>query len=136
MTDPEGTVSFEVGGEKYTSIFSYRAMKAVEVYYDKPFFRAIQHVMPNVALEDADDKSKMAQAAADIRFSDLGELLKFSLLKFHPDLVDDEVENIIDEMGMEAVAAVLGQALAAALSGSGKKDGAQNPPKRLKKSIG
>lgn len=134
--DPEGTISFDAAGTKYTAVFGFRAMKAVEAHYDKPFFQAIQDVMPQVSPEDAGDRAKVAAAAAGLRFTDVGDLFRFALLKHHPDLTGDAVDDLIDEIGLSNVSAVIGRALSAALAqdsdgeGDGGSPGNPRPPRR------
>lgn len=130
--DPEGKVTFKSSGRNFTAIFAYRAMKEIERRYDLPFFRAIQHIMPSVDPADAGDQAKIAEASADIRFGDVGNLLQFSLMKFHPTIDEDAVEKIIDDIGIEEACRIIGEALAAALQGKGGKD-SQNPPKASRK---
>ena len=131
--DPEGLVTFEAGGKKYTAVFGFKAMKATEVHYDLPFFRAIQSAMPSVAPEDAGDKAKIAEAAADIRFSDVGSLFQFALLKHHPELTEAEVEDVIDEIGLEKASEVIGEALGAALTREGDDGSTANPPPKSRR---
>lgn len=129
MADPEGPVTFEAGGEKYTAVFGFRAMKAVETHYELPFMRAIQQAMPNVSPEDATDKAKLAAASADIRLSDVGKLFEFSLLKHHPDLTEAQADDLIDEIGLERVSEIISEALTAALVKEGGDDAPSHPRK-------
>ena len=131
--DPEGLVTFEAGGAKYTAVFGFKAMKATEVHYDKPFFRAIQTAMPSVAPEDAGDKAKVAEAAADIRLSDVGTLFQFALLKHHPELTDADVEELIDDIGLEKASEIIGDALASALVKEDDAGSPVNPPQKSRK---
>lgn len=126
--DPEGIVTFEADGEKFSAVFGFKAMKAVETHYDLPFFRAIQSAMPQIKPEDAEDKAKIAEASADIRFSDVGSLFQFALLKHHPKLTESDVEDLIDEIGLAKASEVIGEALAAALSTEGDDSSSPNPP--------
>lgn len=131
--DPEGLVRFEAGGKKYTAIFGFKAMKAVEVHYDKPFFRAIQAAMPQLDAKDLGDKAKIAEASADIRFSDIGKLFECALLRHHPDLSEEQIEDLIDEIGLERASSVIGDALTAALAKEGGGDGKEGPPRSRKR---
>lgn len=125
--DPEGLVTFEAAGKKYTAVFGFRAMKAVETHYDLPFFQAIRSAMPAVDADET-DKAKILAAAASVRFSDLGVLFGFSLLKHHPDLTETAIEDLVDEVGLERVSSIIGQALSAALVKEGDEDSDANPP--------
>jgi hypothetical protein len=127
--DPEGLVTFEAAGEKFTAVFGFRAMKAVETYYELPFFRALQQAMPALSLEDATDKAKIAEAGASVRFTDIGKLFECSLLKHHPGLTEEKVEDLIDEIGLEKAGAIIGATVAAALVREGDESSNQNPPK-------
>lgn len=131
--DPEGLVTFEAGGKKFTAVFGFRAMKATEVHYDLPFFRAIQSAMPQVSPEHAGDKAKIAEAAADIRLGDVGRLFQFALLKHHPDMTETEVEDLIDEIGLEKASEVIGEALSASLAGEDDDSSPANPPTRSRR---
>ncbi len=135
--DPEGLVTFEAAGKKFTAVFGFKAMKAVECHFGddqpKPFFQAIASIMPQLAPEDMGDKAKIAAASANIRFSDIGTLLQFALLKFHPDLTEDDVENLIDEIGIGQMSQIIGDALTAALAKEGDESSSANPPKKARK---
>jgi hypothetical protein len=126
---PDGLVTFEAAGKKFTAVFGFKAMKAVEAHFDKPFFRAIQSAMPDLKPEDAGDKKKIAEASAGIKFSDIGTLFGFALLKHHPDLTETDIEDMIDDIGLETASEVLGQALTAALVKEGDAGSSANPPK-------
>lgn len=126
---PDGLVTFEAAGKKFTAVFGFKAMKAVEVYYDKPFFRAIQSAMPSISPEDAGDKAKIAEASADIKFSDVGALFGFALLRHHPELTEQDVEDLIDEIGLETAGEVIGNALSAAMTKEGDDGSSPHPPK-------
>lgn len=138
--DPEGIVTFEAAGKKFSAVFGFKAMKAVECHFGtedepKPFFQAIAGIMPQLAPEDMGDKAKIAAASANIRFSDIGTLLQFALLKHHPDLTEAEIEDIVDEIGLGKMSEIIGNALTAALvkEGDGSKP---NPPKSRKQPTG
>jgi hypothetical protein len=135
--DPEGLVTFEGGGKTYTAFFGFRAMKTIEQHYDLPFFQALQRAMPSLSAEDAGDAAKVAAAGASIRLSDVGKLFEVSLLKHHPDVTEEEVEELIDAIGFEKAGAILGQAVAAALTKEGDVSSSENPPgPRLVKKTG
>lgn len=125
--DPEGLVTFEAGGKKYTMLFGFRAMKAVEMRYDLPFFEALQRAMPSLSVEDANDPAKVAAAGASIRISDVGTLFGAALLKHHPKLTDDAIEDLIDEIGLAKAGEYLGKSVSAALV-EGGDDAPENPP--------
>lgn len=132
--DPEGVVTFEAAGKKFSAVFGFKAMKAVECHFGdddspKPFFQAIAGIMPQLAPEDMNDKAKIAAASANIRFSDIGTLLQFALLKHHPDLTESDVEDIVDEIGLGEMSKVIGEALTAALVKEGDVGADPNPPK-------
>lgn len=133
--DPEGVVTFEAAGKKFSAVFGFKAMKAVECHFGqdgepKPFFQAISGIMPQLAAEDMGDKAKIAAASANIRFSDIGTLLQFALLKHHPDLTEEDVEDLIDDIGLGKMSAVIGEALTAALTKEGDGSSDANPPNR------
>lgn len=133
--DPEGIVTFEAAGRKYSAVFGFRAMKAVECHFGedgqpKPFFQAIASIMPQLAPEDMGDKAKIAAASARIRFSDIGTLLQFALLKHHPDLTEEDVEDMIDAIGLGEMSRVIGDALTAALVKEGDGGSTANPPRK------
>lgn len=138
--DPEGLVTFEAAGKRFTAVFGFRAMKAVETYYDLPFFQALQKIMPDLAPEDAKDESKIMAAGASVRVSDVGRLFGFVLLKHHPDLTEDEIDDMIDEVELANVGAIIGSAIASGLvSGKAEKGGGRstgNPPPSRRKSTG
>lgn len=129
-THPDGLVEFEAGGERYTAVFGFKAMKLVEQHYDEPFFRAILNAMPKLESEsDLSDPAKVSAAAADIRFGDVGKLFEFALRRHHPDLTEDQIDDIADEIGIGKVAEVVGQAFTAALVKEGDGGSSPRPPK-------
>jgi hypothetical protein len=128
-------VTFEAAGKKFSAVFGFKAMKAVECHFGdddkpKPFFQAIAGIMPQLAPEDMNDKGKIAAASANIRFSDIGTLLQFALLKHHPDLTEENIEEIVDEIGLGEMSKVIGEALTAALVKEGDESSPKNPPRR------
>lgn len=139
--DPEGVVSFEAAGGRYTAVFGFRAMKAVELHYDLPFFEALQRAMPSLQPEDTDDPAKVARAGASVRITDIGRLFEFALLKHHPGIDEDAVDEIVEAIGLERCGAILGEAIAAALtkdepgpeSGAGDGAGGNAPRPRARK---
>lgn len=133
MSDPEGLVSFDHDGVKYTAVFNFRAMKAVETHYDKPFFLAIQTAMSAVRPEDAGDAQKVQQAALSLRLTDLGVLLRCALLKHHPALTEDAVDEIIDGIGLKKVGEMLGKVISSAIVEGDDNGSPANPPKARQK---
>ncbi len=135
MLDPEGIVSFKAGDETYRLFFGMRAMKEIERHYDKPFMLAIQSVMPQLSAEDMADKAKLLEASANVRLSDVAKLFEFGLGKYHSELTEDEVDGLIDDIGVARASELLGEALAASLgAGEADEDGPKNPPKRSRAS--
>lgn len=120
---------FEAAGVKYTAVFGFKAMKAVEAHFDKPFFRAIQSAMPDLRPEDAGNKKKIAEASANIRMTDIGAFFGFALLRHHPKLTETEVEDLIDEIGLEKASEVIGLSLGSALVKEGDDSSSSRPPK-------
>jgi hypothetical protein len=132
--DPEGVVELDAGGQRYRLFFGMRAMKAIETHYDKPFFKAVRAVMPDLAPEDMNDKAKVAAASMNIRLTDVAKLFECAFLKFHPESDADEIDNIIDEIGLQRASEVLGLALAAAMVPDDKGGAATaNPPHASRK---
>lgn len=129
MLDPEGNATFDHAGVKYTAVFNFRAMKAVEKHYDLPFFQAIQSVMPAVQPKDAEDAAKVEQAVLGLRLTDLGVLLGCALYKHHPDLAEDDVDEIIDGIGLNKVGEVLGEVISASVGRGDDNGSAANPRK-------
>ncbi len=77
----------------------------------------------------------MAEASADIVLGDVARLFGFGLVKYHPDLAENDADDIIDAMGLSKASELLGEALAATL-GAGEADAEtmENPPKASRKS--
>lgn len=134
-SDPEGIVAFKSGSKKFRLFYGMRAMKAIELHYGLPFFKAIQSAMPKLTPEDMEDKAKIAQASANIQLTDVAKLFEVGLLKFQPDIEENDVDGLIDEIGLEHTSELIGNALAAALTteeGDGSSGG--NPPKASRRS--
>ena len=136
--DPEGLVRFEAAGKMFTAVFGFRAMKAVEAHYDLPFFKALQRAMPSLRPEDAADPVKIAEAGASVSMTAVGKLFECALLKHHPDLTEADIEDMVDELGLERVGAILGDSVSAALVKDKEGDGksAANPPRSRSRKTG
>lgn len=130
--DPEGEVPFKACGKRFTLFFGMRAQKAVEQYYDLPFFKAIQKAMPNLQKEDLADPDKVREASANVRFTDVAKMFEFALLKHHRDIEEDEVDDIIDDLGLSRASELFGECLSAALSGE-DAGGTENPRQASRK---
>lgn len=128
-----GKTTFEHGGDKFTAVFGFRAMEAVEDHYDKPFFHAIQAAMPQIAPEDAADPEKIRAASLGLRISDIGKLFGFALLQHHEALTSSEVADLIDGLGLGRVGQIIGQAIAAAIVEEDEGGSTANPPKPSRK---
>lgn len=138
VRDPEGVVEFKADGKKYRLFFGIRAEKEAELHYDLPFYRAVQKITPGLKPADMADKAKVAEASANIRFTDVAKMFEFALLKHHPDIEEADVDNLIDSIGgLVQASELLGRALTAAL-GAGEQGGGnasgQNPPPASRKS--
>lgn len=127
--DPEGIETFEAGGGKYTAVFGFRAMKQVETHFDLPFIQAIIKAMPTATLGDLDDQEKVHAAAANLRFTDLGILFAAALVKHHPDLTEDDIDDLIDDLGLTRATEIIGRTVGAALVQEGDAGSTGNPRK-------
>ncbi len=135
LLDPEGIVGFDAGGKSYRLFFGMRAMKEIERHYDRAFMLAIQSVMPPLSAEDMADKAKVAAASASVRLGDIAKLFEFGLGKHQHDLSEDDVDGLIDDIGVGEASRLLGEALAASLcAGEADEDGPKNPPRRSRAS--
>ncbi|MGE0178988.1 MAG: hypothetical protein AB7O91_04105 [Sphingomonas sp.] len=125
--DPEGVVRFEAGDARYQAMFGFRAMKEVERHFELPFMEAMQEAMPSLSPADAADKAKVEAAARKVRVGDIGTLFGFALVKYHPALTETQVDDLIDEIGLDRAGEILAEALTAALVKEGD-DGSQAGP--------
>lgn len=129
----DGMITFDAAGKRYSAVFGFKAMKTVEAHYDLPFFQALQGAMPSLAPEDANDPAKVAAAGASIRMTDVSKLFEAALSRHHSDMTEDQVDDLIDEIGIERAGEILGQAVSAAIAKQGGDDGSPaNPRKRAK----
>lgn len=128
--DPEGIVEFEAVGTKYKAKFGFRAQKEVEKHFDKPFMAALESVMPQIGPEDANDEAKLHAASAGISLTNLGEMFRFSLLAFHPDMEPEEVEEIIDDIGLPMSLAIMMDALKSSRSFNAEAGRGNGRPQR------
>jgi hypothetical protein len=127
--DPEGVVTFEAAGEQFTAVFGFRAMKTVETHFDQPFFIALQSAMPELAAEDADDPEKIMEAGTKVRISHVGVLFEAALAKHHPGLSAEDIEDLIDEIGLEQAGEIIGKTVASALVKKGADDKSTEGPR-------
>lgn len=132
-SDPEGLVLFEAAGKKFTAVFGHKAMKTIESQYDMPFFKVVMSALPQLKPEDLSDPSKVAEASANVRLTDVSNLFTAALLKHHRDLSEDEIDDMIDDIGIQEVARIVGSALSASLSTEGDNSSKENPPRSNQK---
>lgn len=138
VNHPDGLTTFEVGGVKYTAVFGFKAIKAVEVFYGnddgpKPFFEAIMQIMPQLDVSDLGNKAKIEAASSKIRLSDVGKLLEFALLKHHPQLGESDVDDLVDEIGLGRMSEIISAALSSAMVKGGDTGSSARPPKARQK---
>lgn len=126
--DPEGVVPFKSEGTTYRLFFGMRARKATEVHYDLPFFHALKSALPALSPDDLSDPKKVAEAGMNLKFGDTAKLFEFALGKYHPQMSEDDVDNLIDEIGIELTTELLGKAIAASLAGEDDGAAGANPP--------
>lgn len=132
----KGEVRFEAGGGVFIAVFGFAAMAAMEAHFDEPFAKAIRRVFPQATAEIAADPEKLAELGAQVRVADLGAVFGFALLKHHPKLTQDHIDNLIDVIGLPRATQIVADSLRAALgdgnSGGGDGAAAGNPPRRRK----
>lgn len=133
--DPEGIVTFTACGTEYKAKFGFRAQKEVESHFDKPFMAALEGVMPQITEADAEDEAKVHAASAEISLTNMGEMFRFSLLAHQADISAEEVEDIIDDIGLAKALSVMMQALRSsrAFNAGAGKDATANPPRRVRR---
>jgi hypothetical protein len=68
-----------------------------------------------------------------VRLTDVSNLFAAALMKHHRDLTEDDIDDIIDEIGIQTVAGIVGSALSASLSKEGDNSSNANPPRQSRK---
>lgn len=132
--DPEGVVTFKVGDTTYGLFFGMRARKNVEAHYELPFFRALQKAMPVLGADDLADPQRAIEAGLSLSLTDLALMFGFALGKNHPAMTEDQVDDLIDTIGLDRATELLGQALAASMLGEEDAGAASaNPPRASRK---
>lgn len=129
----DGMIAFDAAGKRYSAVFGFKAMKTVEAHYDLPFFRALQDAMPQLSPEDAGDPAKVAAAGASIRMAAVSKLFEAALMKHHPELTEDAIDDLIDEIGIARAGEILGQAVSAAIAKQEGDDGSPAGPRKAKR---
>lgn len=115
-----GEVGFTALGESWTMFLGTAAQCALEEEHDKGFFALVQDAIPSVSgPADLEDPAKMAEAARSFRIGTLRQFAFHGLRKHHPDVSLDDVNEIIDDLGMADFGGVIGSAIAAAADKAG-----------------
>lgn len=99
--------SFTALGREWRFKFGFGALCRLEAEFDMPFALALAHTLPDISVADMGDPEKLAAAAMTIRIGHVRAILKAGL---GADVSDDEAEEIMDELGLEKVRAVIAQA--------------------------
>jgi hypothetical protein len=126
--DPEGIVRCSVGegaeAREYKLHFGFRAQKETEQKFDKPFVQAIEQLLPALQEGEEGDAARAHAEFTKVSYTDLGTLFGFALLKHHGEVGDDEIEDIIDEIGTMGAIALLMRSIQAAMMKGAKEAGA------------
>lgn len=89
-----------IGDNSYTLRFSVRAMAALQDHYQLPSLTAV-----GAKLQDSDNLS----------ITDMVAMLWAGLRTYHPEITFDEALGMLDDMGIENMQSVLGDAMQGAM---------------------
>ena len=109
-----GAVTFDALGRRWTMFLGTAAQCGLEEEFDKGFFAILQDAVPGgLTPADLEDPEKMAAAARDLRIGTLRSLAWHGLRKHHPAVTIGDVDDMIDDVGLQDFGAVIGRAVAA-----------------------
>lgn len=118
---------FDALGRSWRFKYGIGAICRIEAAFDLPFARALQQLLPNVPVADMANPKRLAEAALDIRLSDIREVFGAAIVEVP---TADEVDEIIDELGMDEVRRLVSLAFASDVAPAKGKRGAATEKKR------
>ena len=121
------TIGFDALGKRFSLKFGFGALCALEDEYDLPFVSIVQKVFPELGAADVLDPEKLMAAQAQVRCTDLRSLLRAGI---EPAVTESEVEDIVDEIGLDAAALLLKRAMT---HDAGGGEEGKNPPSGRRK---
>lgn len=129
----QGEIVFDVDGKRYTLFIGNAAQCDIEEQYDKGFFAVVTDAMPvdvpaHVALNPEQYPQEIMAASRRLRMSVIRDLAWHGLRKHHPDLEQNDVSDLIDQMGQGPFGELIGRAIFASRDTGAGNDAA---PKKL-----
>lgn len=110
-----GTVPFDALGERWSLFLGTAAQCGLEEEYDRGYLAILLEAMPSLDPADLEDKAKLARAATTIRKGRLRSIVYWGLVKHHPGVTIEQVNDLLDDLGDAKMGEVIGKALSAAL---------------------
>lgn len=124
MASPD--VRFEACGRSWTFRFGFAAWCSVEQQFDKPFMEVFARCFPELAMGDLLDEEQLLAAKFQARVMDMRAIVYAGLVHHQRDITFRQVDDIVDEIGMEMVGRLCQESLTASQGGGGTATG--NPP--------
>lgn len=112
MANPlKGEVGFEVGGERFTLVFTIDALISLEDHYGKGV-------------------SELGEMLGDdLRLKDLRKVFHAGLAEYHDQVDEKAAGRLMSALGVVEAGVLVGKAFAAAFAtGEASRDGAAGPP--------
>jgi len=127
MAVPE--INFDALGKRRAFKLGFGALCALEEEFDLPFLQIMQRVFPDLTATELTDPEKLLGDVMNVRMTDLRAVFVAGLGQ---EATTDEVEAIIDDIGLDEAGMILRRAMTNDLGG-GDTDKKPNPPKARRK---
>ncbi|MFN3387438.1 MAG: hypothetical protein ACK40O_00790 [Allosphingosinicella sp.] len=137
---PRGVTTFRALNRDIQSAFGMRGIKATEDHFDMPFAEAICSIIPGFQIAGEQGEEALEENALKVSFSKVSALFRFSLMRFQPQIDEDEADSILDEIGIPKALELLMAAVAAAIGAGDVPAGGEagtsspRPPRGRRKS--
>lgn len=112
--------TFEARGRVWRLRLGFGALCRIERKFDQPFARVMQTALPHLFEQD---EATRREASLDLRIADLRDILAAAL---GGGVTEAEVEEIVDEIGLDRAVVLLTEAAMSDLGGSEKST--EDPP--------
>lgn len=112
---PKGVTRLKVLDHDLQFAFGMRGIKATEDHFDMPFAEAIVSIIPGFSIDGAESAEALDDSSLKVSFTKISALFRFSLMRFQPEVSEDEADAILDEIGVPKALELLMAAIAAAI---------------------
>ena len=102
---------FKALGLDWTARFDFNAVCELEELTGRGFVEVVGPFLQKVDERDRQDPKKVLAAMKALRFSDIRKVLFVSLLETQPEVTEQDVGKIVDDIGFTETMAIVGWAI-------------------------